>query len=261
MTRWWLVTLAIAASGCDLLFQIPRVQAEITSPPDAAATCTDLHDEDGDGIGDACDNCPTVANPGKANNGEVAAGNPADAVGDACDPRPAESGDLIALFYPFAGGALGARTIGSVSFDADEVRIFGDFSALLTNMNYTPTRVVARLALAPSITMQEVQLSANSGGFRCDVTSAPCPTATTDGCLSAYIAPVVPVALAAPTQLLEVEMFTQDPAHLGCTATTALGTATAVDVATFRTGQIAIYTQSSTTQVTASSLIVYATQP
>jgi hypothetical protein len=258
MIGWRLTLLVIATSGCDVLFQIVPLQAEVMSAPDGAATCTDSHDEDHDGVGDACDNCPTVANPDQANHGELDAGNPADAVGDACDPRPTDSGDIVALFYPFDGGAVGARTIGAVAFDPDDVTIIGEFSALITGPEYTPTRVVAEVALASTSTMQEVQLSANTGGFRCDVTTAPCPTAATDGCLSAYIAPIAQVPLAAPTQLMEIEMYVQDPSHLGCTATTAIATATAVDSASFQPGQVALYTQSAFTQATVSSLVVYA---
>lgn len=64
------------------------------------------HDDDADGYGDVCDNCPTVANTNQANVGETAMGAAADPVGDACDPRPAQGGESIRYFEPFAGAAL-----------------------------------------------------------------------------------------------------------------------------------------------------------
>jgi cysteine-rich repeat protein len=64
------------------------------------------HDEDSDGVDDACDNCPTIPNPDQANALEIEAGNTIDAVGDACDPRPSDAGDSIAFFDGFTGNTL-----------------------------------------------------------------------------------------------------------------------------------------------------------
>jgi hypothetical protein len=63
------------------------------------------HDEDGDGVGDACDNCPSVANANQADTTEVGLMQFADGVGDACDLRPALGGDKIAAFFAFASDA------------------------------------------------------------------------------------------------------------------------------------------------------------
>jgi hypothetical protein len=59
------------------------------------------HDEDGDGVLDGCDNCPSVPNADQTDQREIAAGLAADGVGDACDPRPSLAGDAIVLFDSF----------------------------------------------------------------------------------------------------------------------------------------------------------------
>jgi hypothetical protein len=63
------------------------------------------HDEDGDGVGDACDVCPTVADSDQRDVGELNAGALADGVGDACDPRPALAGDYVLWFDSHADSA------------------------------------------------------------------------------------------------------------------------------------------------------------
>ncbi|MGE5181816.1 MAG: thrombospondin type 3 repeat-containing protein [Acidobacteriota bacterium] len=51
------------------------------------------HDEDGDGIADAADNCPFLANADQADGD-------GDGVGDACDPEPAMPRQRLTLFAP-----------------------------------------------------------------------------------------------------------------------------------------------------------------
>lgn len=82
--------------------------------PDAAppGPCVAVgHDEDGDGVDDACDNCPSIANPGQEDVGESALGGTADGVGDACDPRPTQGGDAIAHFDPLTAPLPGTWSV------------------------------------------------------------------------------------------------------------------------------------------------------
>lgn len=66
-----------------------------TVRPDGDATSCSGHDEDGDGVPDACDNCPHLVNPGQEDGDR-------DGVGDVCDPQPALPREHIAVFETFA---------------------------------------------------------------------------------------------------------------------------------------------------------------
>jgi len=68
--------LPLVALGCGGLFGLD----ELPACPGA----DNEFDEDGDGVVDLCDNCPSVANPDQANR-DLDFG---DQVGDACDPDP-----------------------------------------------------------------------------------------------------------------------------------------------------------------------------
>lgn len=81
-----------------------------TTADASIAACSETalpHDEDGDGIFDACDNCPTVANATQLDTTEVAIHAFPDRVGDACDPRPGSSGDILAELYTFETAPAG----------------------------------------------------------------------------------------------------------------------------------------------------------
>jgi hypothetical protein len=107
------------------------------APPDAANP-----DLDGDGVLNAADNCPTVANADQGNEdgdawgdacdlcppfaSAVAADADGDGVGDACDPNPTTAGDRMVVFEGFHHGIPAGWTKagnGSWSAVGDDVAI------------------------------------------------------------------------------------------------------------------------------------------
>jgi len=107
------------------------------------------HDEDGDRVGDACDNCPTVDNAEQIDLGEGGLQFP-DGVGDACDPRPTRAGDEENQLFTFAIDPAGQMAGSGWSVAND--RAIADGDARWTGVNNAQGDGVAAIARVPLLT-------------------------------------------------------------------------------------------------------------
>jgi hypothetical protein len=132
------------------------------------------HDEDGDGIRDRCDNCPTLINP---NQGD----GDGDGVGDACDPDATASvSDHIALFSPLSD-LTQFTAIGMPSISSDHA---------ILHLNDQLTSIA--LATNPTLAVVEFQISNPTspaepiitlGAANCSVSNKVCPAQSEPACL------------------------------------------------------------------------------
>ena len=117
------VVLIVACGGCDVLFQLRQVADGDagTGGDGQGVDATGPLDEDGDGVLDDSDNCPTIENGDQANHLETDVGIPSDEVGDACDPNPTTGGDT--LFFTSFATLAGFDHLGAVTLRGDTVTL------------------------------------------------------------------------------------------------------------------------------------------
>ena len=83
----WLVVVVVACGRVDFADRVDSLAGRPCPNPVG-------HDEDGDGVDDACDGCPHMSDPEQIDSD-------GDGVDDVCDPNPMTPGDAIAFFDPF----------------------------------------------------------------------------------------------------------------------------------------------------------------
>lgn len=162
--RLAVVVLGLAACG--------RVGfgARTDDAPGVSCATPANHDEDRDGIDDACDTCPHVANADQADGD-------GDTVGDVCDPNPTVARDHLAFFDPFIAdrpewtyrGASHTYANDALLIDARMVQFRADLAGT------PPANDTYELSLqigAGGIRQHQVALYALAGGLKvyyCDL--------------------------------------------------------------------------------------------
>ncbi len=108
-----------------------RDASDARDAPGDAFVCVPVgHDEDADGVDDACDVCPHL--PG------VQADADGDRVGDACDPEPMNPRQRIVVFDPFETLLPAWSSFGGAVVLGDKLRIGVSAGARYVTRPYTP---------------------------------------------------------------------------------------------------------------------------
>ena len=146
MKRLWLLC---ALAGCDQVFDLDRPEL----PIDAPAPCVSAvgHDEDGDGIDDACDGCPGIANPGQEDRD-------GDGVGDRCDPRPDQATEARVRFISFAEADAASHWTASPmwSFAPDRLVFDGVSTEVISHIQLTDPPIPPPFLIQAGVTLDQV---------------------------------------------------------------------------------------------------------
>jgi len=159
---------ACVAGVCGGLAVGVDAAVEVDAAPASDGPSGSIVDRDGDGVADAVDNCPDVANPDQGNEdgdkfGDAcdpcpieASDTPSDPDGDGvagiCDPHPTTPGDHLMLFEGFHRGIPSSwQVVGTASPSGDDAvvtTVAGNHTALIA-----PITAIANGTITAAVTI------------------------------------------------------------------------------------------------------------
>jgi hypothetical protein len=177
--RWAVVVVALC--GCDYVWRLDHVppgQDTGAGDDDAGDVVHDSHpcvpvghDEDGDAVDDACDNCPTESDHAQVDSD-------GDGVGDACDPNLApmsgtiDHADNLQLFSAFTD-VTGLVNPSNLTTNDMVTMTNGTYIATAMLMRRPSLVVVAVAATTGLSQLSELELEIDAMDT-CTIVNAPC---------------------------------------------------------------------------------------
>lgn len=207
MRAVWIVVLA----GCGRFDFDPAPDAARDGVSSNACPIGIDHDEDQDGVDDACDGCPHLADPAQLDGD-------GDGVNDICDPDPAVAAERIAFFDGFGGGPRPEWTFPSptqptfvVADGQDSMRVDARSDYFVMSRDAPPARDlyviggrIGAITASRQLTIQAA--TATPGAYYCELLSSDTTgklafTYTLDGMTYTAVAesPTTPLATGAFT--------------------------------------------------------------